>query len=236
MNKRNKFGLISVFVAALILLVILNIVTWVIPFNIVSLAVLITTYVCTTVMIIIAASFIAIEFFSDKYFKHVVLGIPLFGAILIAVGLQILACIGFYLANAYVLVAEWIIIIVEILIYGYLIISVSIGYFFKHRAIQSEHSVFKTKTIEGIRDNILYIKNLNKNSNITADLNDLYELIRFSDKISNIHTAEIENTIIEEVNKLESLIASSSEEEIRTQINHLVDLINKRNVICKNHK
>ena len=60
MSSKSKTGLIGTLVISLVLIVLLNIVTWVIPFNKINNDVFLATYICTTVMIVFSGVFVAI--------------------------------------------------------------------------------------------------------------------------------------------------------------------------------
>ena len=236
MSSKSKTGLIGTLVISLVLIVLLNIVTWVIPFNKINNDVFLATYICTTVMIVFSGVFVAIEFFTDKALKHVVLGIPLLTTTIVAVVLQLLACVGFYLANSFVPVESWILIVVEVVIFAYFVATMALGFFFKNRIIASEENNHKTATMEKIRDDLLLVTKLNQNSNISADLEELFELVRYSDKVSSAHTQDIEAKIVVSVAKLKEEISTLKEEEIKSEITNIINLVNERNIICKANK
>ena len=130
-SKNNKNGMITTIVITIVVLALLNVCTFVIPFNKVDLGVHFTVYGCTSFVIVAEMILILTQMFGNDNLNQKIISLPITFYGYIVTALQILATIVFYLVNAFVQIPIWIVIIVESILIGFGVIQIAKGFFFK---------------------------------------------------------------------------------------------------------
>ena len=175
-NKNNKNGIITTTVITAVVLILLNVCTFVIPFNKIDMAVHFTVYGCAEFVVLAEMALILTQMFGrdDPNQRIISLPIAFFGYVTAAI--QILVTAGFYLANAFVEISVWVVVIVECILIGFGIVQIVKGFFFKARNAEYHENIANTKFMDEFRARLKALSRINKNENIEKILDDLLDI------------------------------------------------------------
>ena len=230
---KNKSGLIASVVITIFLVILLNICTFVIPFEKLSTAVSIVAYIMAEIVIIAEGIIVASQLFHEPDRNQKVLGLPIVFSSYISLGIQLIATTIFYIVNSFIEMPVWIVIIVEAFIIAYLAIRIAKGFFFKKRVIEYQEHAANTKFMDEFRARLKAIVAINNNENIEKELRNLLDLALGSDPVTNDKTLDSESELLSCLQELDEAIRSGSEEESRTIIVKTKNTLLERNVLCK---
>lgn len=236
MRKSSKSGVISSVAFIFVALALLNVFTFVIPFNKISQAVLLTSYIMAEVVIILLGVLLGLLIFKEEDADQRILSIPMLHAGFYTLVAQIIVTVIFYVCNAYIELPIWIVIIVETLIVAFLIVQFALGFFFKTRTREYKESIGNTKFMDNFRANISIIVTINKNNNIKKQLENLLDVARGSDPVSSDATSSLEEELSELALSLRKVVESGLEADSLQLIEKVHDKIVERNIICKANK
>lgn len=93
-----------------------------------------------------------------------------------------------------------------------------------------------TKFIYEARAKAEILKNRAVNENVVNKLNELYQIMRLSDPVSNAATAEIEAQLGYKFKVLEDALQNSNEDAVFAVADEMIRIANERNALCKNGK
>ncbi len=232
-NKFNKNGLITTTVIAIVLLVLLNVFTFAIPFNKVNLSVHYVAYGCAEFVIIVETLLILTQLFSDEKPNQKIMSLPILYFGLMTASVQIIATLAFYITNAFISLPLWIVFVVEALIIGGGTIQVVKGFFFKNKNEEYHEKIGNTNFMDGFRAKLKTLSKTNRNSNIERELENLLDTARGSDPITNNQTSQIECELELDLSSLETAIKNGNDDESRKMIKKVNDALIERNELCK---
>ena len=232
-NKNNKNGIITTTVITAVVLILLNVCTFVIPFNKIDMAVHFTVYGCAEFVILAEMALILTQMFGcvDPNQKIISLPIAFFGYVIAVI--QILVTAGFYLANAFMEISVWVVVIVECILIGFGIVQIVKGFFFKARNAEYHENIANTKFMDEFRARLKALSRINKNENIEKILDDLLDISLGSDPITNDKTVDSESELLSLLQELDDSIKNGSEDEARDIIEKTRNALLERNVLCK---
>ena len=235
-GKNNKNGIITTIVITAVVLILLNVCTFVIPFNKIDMAVHFTVYGCAEFVILAEMILTLTQMFggNDSNQKIISLPITFFGYVIAAV--QILVTVIFYLANAFVEIPAWVVIIVECILIGFGIVQIAKGFFFKAKNLEYHENVANTKFMDEFRARLKALSGINKNENIEKVLMDLLDIALGSDPVTNDKTIDSESELLSLLQRLDDAIKNGSEDEARDIIEKTKNALLERNVLCKTGK
>ena len=234
--KSSKSGIRATLIIYAVLIVLLTVCTFAIPFPKLDNGVLITSYVCAVVMTIAEGTLALSLLFNEENLNQRVLSLPIIFSGYVALSLQIIATIVFYVCNAFIKIPIWIVIVIECLLFGYLIIQLAKGFFFKNRNCEYHNRAANTKFMDEFRARLKAIVAINSNDNIKKELEDLLDIAKGSDPVTNDKTMDSESELLSELQELDEAIKSGFEEEARTAIKKTKNTLLERNVLCKTGK
>lgn len=99
-----------------------------------------------------------------------------------------------------------------------------------------EKVVQTTSTLKQIKNEIEQIIKNNELEELAKPLKEIYELITYSDPVSNDKTKELEQEVIIKIRLYKELIQKVETVELIKQIKEITELIEKRNIIIKENK
>lgn len=234
MNKRtSKSGAVMVIVIVFVLIALLNVFTFAIPFNKVDIAVHFTVYGCAEFVLIAEMILIISQIFMEEKPNQKVIGLPIIYFGYVTVVIQLLATAIFYLTNAFVALPLWVVIVIECLIIGFGTIQITNGFFFKARNEEYHENVANTKFMNEFRARLKGLQKINKNENIEKVLSDLVDIALGSDPITNDKTVDSESELLSLLQELDEAIKDGSEEDTRLAIEKTKNALLERNVLCK---
>ena len=235
-GKNNKNGIITTIVITAVVLILLNVCTFVIPFNKIDMAVHFTVYGCAEFVILAEMILTLTQMFggNDSNQKIISLPITFFGYVIAAV--QILVTVIFYLANAFVEIPAWEVIIVECILIGFGIDQIAKGFLFKAKNLEYHENVANTKFMDEFRARLKALSGINKNENIEKVLMDLLDIALGSDPVTNDKTIDSESELLSLLQGLDDAIKNGSEDEARDIIEKTKNALLERNVLCKTGK
>lgn len=217
-NKNNRNGIITTIVITLVILMLLNVCTFVIPFNKVDMVVHLVVYGCTEFVILAEMILILTRLFNGDNSNQKIISLPIVYFGCITVTIQVLATIVFYLTNAFVKLPIWIVVIVECLIIGFGIIQIAKGFFFKSRNAEYHENIANTKFMDEFRARLKALCKINNNVNIEKALEDLLDIALGSDPVTNDKTIDSESELLSLLQELDEAIKGGSEVDSREAI------------------
>ena len=234
MNKNtSKSGVVSVIVISVVLLALLNVCTFAIPFNKVDLHSHFTAYGCAELVILAEMILVISQMFLEENPNQKVLGLPIIFFGYVTLGIQLLVTAIFYLLNAFFALPVWIIVVVECFVIGFGAIQVVKGFFFKHRNEEYHENKANTKFMDEFRARLRALNKINKIEGIERILSDLLDIALGSDPVTNDKTLDSESELLSLLQELDESIKDGSEEEARVAIEKIKNALLERNVLCK---
>ncbi len=232
MNK-NKNGILTTITISFVILALLTIVTFALPFSKVNDVVYYVSYACAVVAIILEMILVLTQIFSSETPNQKIISLPIVYHGLICTIIQLVITILFYILNAFLSVPLWILVIVECLLYGVGIIRISLCYFFKESNKTYHETLANTSFMDYFRSRLKVLVKTNNNQNLTRELNDLLEIALGSDPSTNDKTRDIEQELGNALKGLEDTINSGLENNSIELIQNIKNTLIKRNELCK---
>lgn len=235
MRNTRRIGFCLTIAFVIILLVALNIVTFVLPFNRGdTFPITLTIYLTAGILIIAEGILIASYLFNEDNKERRVLGLPTVLVGYIALILQIIAAAAFFACNALIILPVWIVILVEVFIYALFFLTLIKGSFFKSWAHESRREVAaSTRFMDTFRARLKALVGINKNPDVEKPLNNLLEMALTSDAVSNDKTVDSEGELLSCLQELDTAIREGSTEKTIAVINKTKDILFERNALCK---
>ena len=232
-NKTSKNSAIITIVMSIIILAMLNICTFVIPFNKFSMATHFTAYGFATFVIVTETILIISHLFLESNSNQRIISLPIIYYGYVTLVIQIICSIVFYVINALVSFPFWIVVIIECFIIGFGMIQVAKGYFFKNRNQEYHERLANTIFMDEFRTNLKVLQKINKNKNLENELNELVEMAICSDPVTNDKTKEKENELHNLLQALDENIKINNETNALATIEKLKNTLIERNALCK---
>ena len=233
MNKTSKAGALSALIISIVVVALLNIFTFVIPFNKLDAASHYTVYGCTELILVLFAILSITQFFLENIPNQRIIALPIAFYGYVTIIIQIVLNIVVFIVNAFIAIPVWIIVILESIIFGFGIIQITKGFFFKARNEEYHNNVANTKFMDEFRARLKALEKINKNENISDELTDLVDIALGSDPITNDKTIDSENELLSLLQELDEAIKEGSLEEARHAIEKTKNALYERNVLCK---
>lgn len=236
MKRMNKTGVIATLIIYGLAIALLTIITFVVPFEKKSAIVLGIAYGCSMLVFIGECVATLLSFFGEENANQKVLGLPIVYSCYVAGIVQLVVTIIFYLCNAFVILPIWIPVVVETLIIVYFGTQIAIGYFFKKRNEDYHEVIANTKFMDEFRARLKGLFAINRIDGISKELENLVDIARGSDPVTNDKTLDSESELLSLLQDLDESIKSGSEVDSREIINRMKNTLTERNVLCKSGK
>lgn len=236
MKKNSKNGVLTTIIIFGIILIMLNVCTFAIPFNKINLSVHFITYGCTEFLIVYEMILIISHLFFEEDKNQKIIGLPIIYFGYITLIIQLFVAIIIYYINAFVNLPIWIVIVIECFIIGLGIIQIIRASFFKTRNLEYHKNMANTKFMDEFRARLKALQMINKNKNLEKILDDLVDTALGSDPITNDKTLDSESELLSLLQELDENIKSGSEEDSRITIEKAKNALLERNVLCKTGK
>ncbi len=232
-NKTTKSGVLITSVITILLIIVLSVLTFAVPFNKIDWKVLLVVYICSAAFFLIECGLTNGLIFGKGNRNQKILGLPIVYSCFTGVIMQLIVTIAFYVANAFVLIALWIPIVIESVLYCFVTIQLALGFFFKARNEEYHENKANTDWMDLLRAEIKILAFPKKKGEIGEAYEDLYDLARGSDPIGNEKSLEAERKIDELVNELKNSHEENSPEEEIVLVNKVASALKERNALCK---
>ena len=233
MKHSSKSGITATLIVYIALIAILSVCTFAIPFPKLENGILIGAYLCSVVMIVILGGLTLSLLFKEENGNQRVLSLPILRFGIIALVLQLIATVVFYVCNALVVVQPWVMILVECFLYGYLIISMALAFYFKNRNVEYHEHIANTKFMDNFRARLKAINAINQIDSVKKELEDLLDTANASDPVTNDKTLDSESELLSDLQELDEAIKEGSAEQAKLVINKTKTTLIERNVLCK---
>ena len=231
-SKASKAALILYGVIFLVLIIVLNVVSFAIPFPHQSEDVFITEYVLAEIVIVLEGVLLLFQTGAQSA-KNKVMGLPMVWAGFLGMIAQAILTAVFYAVNAFVAVPLWAVWVLEVVLLGYFIVQVTMGYFFKARSEEYRQHLENTEFMDGLRARLKVLASANKVASASRGLEDLYDTARGSDSVTSDASKPAEDEIAGELAQLEKSVSEGNEAEIHRGIEEMRNLLAKRNALAK---
>ena len=217
-------------------LVVYSVFVFVIPFAKQNIATFVITYI-TSVIAISAQAYFAKVSFSNESLKSKFYGFPIAKVGFVYLLAQLIVSIIVYVVGAFVNIAPWIIIIIEVVIIALAAFGLITTTSYKDVIEELEEKVVVDKSfISKLKlDASSYVYRIT--SKETKELFDKFvDIVKYSDPISNDSLKSIENEIDTKFNEIKDLINQENYLLANREINTIINLMNSRNELCKRTK
>ena len=231
--RTSKSGLKATIIIYSVLAVVLTVCTFAIPFPKQDDAAWALSYVFAMVVLVAELILTLTQIFQETDDNQKILGLPIVYSGYIALIVQLLATVVFYICNAFIKLPIWIIIVVEVVILGYFAIQIAKGYFFKNRNAEYHVNNANTKFMDEFRARLKAIMAINKIENIERELQDLLDVAAGSDPVTNDKILASESELLSDLVELDETIKNGSEETAREVIEKTKNTLYERNALCK---
>ena len=232
-SKYFKSGLITTTSISFICIVLLNVCTFAIPFTKVDSAVFFVAYGCAEFLILLEmVLFITLLFAEDKANQRI-LGLPVVYSGLVTTIIQIFLTAAIYVANAFIALPLWVVIVIECILIGIGIIQIAKGLFFKARTEEYHEREANTKFMDEFRARLKALEKLNNNENVSKDLSNLVDIALGSDQITNDKTLDSEGELLSLLQELDVAIKDGLEDKTFDTIKLMKNVLLERNTLCK---
>ncbi len=232
-NRTNKSGVIVTAVITILLIAILSVLTFAVPFTKLDQSVLLIVYLCSVVLFALVGGLSIGLLFGKGNGNQKILGLPIVYFGFIGAIIQLIVTVAFYVANAFVLVPVWIPIVVEVVLYCFVAIQLALGFFFRVRNGEYHEDKANTEWMDSLRAEIKILSSLRKEGKLGKAYEDLCDLARGSDPIGNEKTLEVERKIDALLDELKAARQEGSAEKEAGLVNDVAAALNERNALCK---
>ncbi len=232
-NKTSKNSVFITIIISIVILAMLNICTFVIPFNKFSMTTHFTAYGFATFVIAAETILIISHLFLESNSNQRIISLPIIYYGYITLVIQVICTIVFYVVNALIPIPFWIVVIIECFIIGFGMIQIAKGYFFKNRNQEYHERLANTIFMDEFRANLKVLQEINKNKNLENELNELVEMAICSDPVTNDKTKEKENELHNLLQTLNENIKINNETNALATIEKLKNTLIERNALCK---
>lgn len=230
--KKSKATFVATVIILGVLLVVLNVVTFVAPIPKVNNSVFYTSYGFAEGLIL-AEGILVLTQLGYNMPERRVLGLPIIYSGFLAMLAQAIVTFVFYLTNAFVAIPIWVVIVIECLLVGFFTIQITLGFLFKAKTAEYKQTTSDTRFMDEFRARLGVLVSINKNDAIAKDLEELQELARGSDPVSNEKTIDSEENLLNMLGDLDRSIKQGNEVEVRKEIASVRDALIERNIFCK---
>ena len=232
-NKLVKSGVLAAIIITLVSLVLLNVCTFVIPFNKVDSAVFFTAYGCSEFVILMEMVIVISQLFLEGNPNQRVLGLSIVHSGYVTTIAQIVLTAIFYIVNAFIALPLWVVLVIECLILGIGVIQIVKGFFFKTRVEEYHEKVANTKFMDEFRVRLKALDKINTIASVSKELSDLVDVALGSDPITNEKTIDSEVEVVSLFQELYVAIKDGSEERTSNTIKLMKNVLLERNTLCK---
>ena len=234
MNPKAKNGIITTTVITLVLVILFNVIFFAIPIPVCSGHAHWINYGMTSFVLGAQGVIFAVTMFGEKDAQARVLGIPVIYSGFVTLGVQLLISGTFLLINAFVGLPFYVVVIVEALILAYMIINFAKGFFFRSHAQSLNESTDKaTAFMDIFRARLQALSAINQIESIARPLEDLTDIARGSDPMTNEYTLASESKLLELLQKLDDSIKAGDEEDSVEILVAMRNTLLERNALCK---
>ena len=232
-NKANNSGVVATAVIAILLIAILSVLTFAVPFTKVDQNVLLIVYLCSVALFALEGGLTIGLLFGKGNGNQKVLGLPIVYSGLIGTIIQLAVTIAFYVANAFVSVPLWIPIVVEAVLYCFVAIQLALGFFFRARNEEYHENKANTGWMDSLRAEIKILASSRKEGELGKAYEDLYDLARGSDPVGNDKSFEVEKKIDGLLTELKTAREEGASEKEIGLVGDMTATLKERNALCK---
>ena len=231
---KNKYKFL---VIISILFVVFSALYFLISFKHVSDAAWLLMYLFSALAFSAQIYFYHISFEDDKSLKSKVYGIPVFRVGIIYLVIQLILTLIVTIVNIFINPIVAVVIIAEIVLIGFAAVGLIVAKAYKEQVIeQEEKTIINTVFMDNFKNDIKAFNKQFTYDPLKKLMNDLTELIVYSDPVSNEKLTMIEDEMSEVFILLKDAYFCCNYENLETYLKKLSYLANERNIRCKNSK
>ena len=220
-----------------IILVVYSVLVFVIPFTKMNMATFVISYIASVIALLSQIYVAYIAFKGEDNLTSKVYGFPIIKLGYIYLGVQFALSILFYILGAFIDVPVWICIVLYVLVLGLAAVGLITTSTYKEAIEEIEVTKEDNKVFvkELRRDTLVYSSKIKDQT--TKDLFDKFlDIVRYSDPVSNENLKEVEEEIKSKYEEIKVLVSHDNYLVANKEIENLIDLINRRNLMCKEFK
>ena len=220
-----------------IILVVYSVLVFVIPFTKMNMATFVISYIASAIALLSQVYVAYIAFKGEDNLTSKVYGFPIIKLGYIYLGVQFALSILFYILGAFIDVPVWICIVLYVLVLGLAAVGLITTSTYKEAIEEIEVKKEDNKGFikELRRDTLVYSSKIKDQT--TKELFDKFlDIVRYSDPVSNENLKEVEEEIKSKYEEIKVLVSHDNYLVANKEIENLIDLINRRNLMCKEFK
>ena len=232
-NKANNSGIVATSIITILLIAILSVLTFAVPFPKVDRSVLLVVYVCSVIIFALEGGLTIGLLFGKGNGNQKILGLPIVYSGFASAVIQLIVTIAFYVANAFVLIPLWIPIVIEVLLYCFAAIQLALGFFFRARNEEYHENKANTEWMDSFRAEIKILSSTKKEGELGKAYENLYDLARGSDPVGNGKSLETEKKVDALLAELKAAHEEGASEKEIGLVNDMTATLKERNSLCK---
>lgn len=232
MKNKTRLAIIIILSA-----IIYTVAYFVIPFEHNNLAVYILVYIFTLLAFGVQFYTTRETFIKNNSVKSKIYGLPIarIGVIYLIVSLVLMLAVT--ITNAFVTVPLWIYVIIQLVVVALGTIGFLITDATKNEIKEQESKIKKhTKFMNELKIDIKVLADSFDYKPLNKSVNDLKDLIVYSDPVENEETVPLDKEIKQNYDLLKDAIINKNYELAAQEINKITNLVNTRNLKCKLNK
>lgn len=231
--KNKRFDIYGILIL-LVIAVLYNVLYFLIPFNRTYSNISFWITYGLTMAMLIMTGFVAYISFNKEKLKSRIFGISIFKAILIADIIQLVLNIVVMSVGNFYEIPYWIIIVIEVLIVCYSLISLIVKTAYREKIDEiDDKTINKTSFIEELRVQSQLLMPLAKNKSYYQSLSKMIDVIKYCNPISNEQVIDLEDEILNNIYKLRDFIISDNDINAEKTIQVIVNQMEERKLRSK---
>ena len=230
-------GLKIYFAIVAILVVMVSVVAFVIPFEKKSYATFIMSYVGILIALLAQGYVAYLIFKKSSSLKSKIYGIPVIRVSVMYLLIQFIASFVIIAINAFVFVPVFVPVVVFVVLGGFAAIGILITSAAKGiiENIEKEEKQ-RTAFLNNFKIEVESLNNKSSDEALNKDIYKFIEKVKYSDPMSSDKIVDVENEINEKYLELKDLVLNNNIDEAKKALVEINDLMDKRNRICKLEK
>lgn len=217
-------------------LVIFNLSIIIIPFNVKNITTYTVSLICGNIAIC-AQYFTLSNFIAGKNLKSKIYGFSIYKISISYLIIQIMISILFFVLGNYICIKPWIIILIEIIFHFFVALGLIASNVYKETLINYDNDLNDSiQYTKELRNNLESINNLVVKIDVKEKIDDILELLKYSDPVSSKYALDVEDKIINKMEMLKNDIYNEDYDGAMDRINSIENLIKERNLITKSNK
>lgn len=232
MNKMTRYAIILGTILA-----VLTVLYFAIPYPHVNSLLYVFSYLFLAIAILAQLYPMYLFLYRSKTLKSKVYGLTILKVGFIYAGLQVLVTIIFAIMNAFFVPPVWLFFTLEVLVLAFAVIGFITLDTYKNQIEEIEHKTEqKVDFMDTFKSEVKVFTMTFSNQLLKKKFDSFVELVIYSDPVSSEEIVEIEDILSQKYYAFKSSYQNVAINEAEHQLDELINLVNQRNILCKQFK